>query len=194
MFHQSRLGIVTLLEIDGNPLGNLRSQAAAVSSLHCRNAWPRNSFMVRTGGKVAINVEEVIDGGMNIQKALSRSRRLEALLFLLASADRQMRVLTPIIPKQALLARRVRTTIGVLVHARSVAPGASARQRDNASAVAFARAGGQANAHSHTDYSAASASYSAAAAHHLGTPLKSEPLDATAMNDCQNEDAAGRSS
>jgi hypothetical protein len=27
--------IVTLQEIDSNPLGNLRSQAAAVSSLHC---------------------------------------------------------------------------------------------------------------------------------------------------------------
>jgi hypothetical protein len=41
------VGIVTLLGIDGNPLSNLRSQAAAASSLHCRNAWPRNSFMVR---------------------------------------------------------------------------------------------------------------------------------------------------
>jgi hypothetical protein len=33
-------GIVTLLAIATNPLGNLRSQTAAVSSLHCRNAWP----------------------------------------------------------------------------------------------------------------------------------------------------------
>ena len=39
--------IVTLLGIDGNPLGNLRSRAAAIRSLHCRNAWPRNSFIVR---------------------------------------------------------------------------------------------------------------------------------------------------
>jgi hypothetical protein len=50
-----------------------------------------------------------LDGGMNIQKALNRSSGPEALLLMLASADRQMRILTPIVLPQALLMNRVQT-------------------------------------------------------------------------------------
>ncbi len=45
---------------------------------------------------MALDVEGVVDGSMDGQKALRRSRRLEALHSSFALPDRQVRILCPI--------------------------------------------------------------------------------------------------
>src|SRR6202048_396575 len=52
---------------------------------------------------MALEVEGIVDGGMNAQKALRRGRRFEALHLALAPAHHLMRILRPIVFSQALL-------------------------------------------------------------------------------------------
>jgi hypothetical protein len=52
---------------------------------------------------MALDVESVVDGGMNRQEALGCSRRPEPLHLALSSSYRLMRILGPIVPAQSLL-------------------------------------------------------------------------------------------
>ena len=52
---------------------------------------------------MALEVEGIVDGGMNAQKALRRCGRFEALHLSLASAHHLMRILCPIVFSPALL-------------------------------------------------------------------------------------------
>jgi len=51
---------------------------------------------------MALDVESVLDGGVNGQEALGGSGRFETLHLALASSHRQVRILGPIVPAQAL--------------------------------------------------------------------------------------------
>ncbi len=52
---------------------------------------------------MAVNVDVVVDSGMDIEESLRRSREFEPLLLLFASAYAQMRIFATIILPQALL-------------------------------------------------------------------------------------------
>jgi hypothetical protein len=52
---------------------------------------------------MALNIERVMDDGVNRQEPLRRSGRFETLHLPLASSHRQMRILGPIVFPQALL-------------------------------------------------------------------------------------------
>ena len=49
---------------------------------------------------MALDVEGVVDGGMDGEKLLSRSLRFESLLLSLSTSDRQMRILGAIVVAQ----------------------------------------------------------------------------------------------
>jgi len=51
---------------------------------------------------MALDVERVLNGGVNRQESLSRSGRFETLHLPLASSSRLMRILSPIVPPQPL--------------------------------------------------------------------------------------------
>ena len=55
------------------------------------------------GNKMALNVECILDDGVNSQEPLRRSGRFETLHLPLASSHRQMRILGPVVRPQALL-------------------------------------------------------------------------------------------
>src|SRR5580704_6029431 len=55
------------------------------------------------GCEMALDVERVLDGGVNRQEPLGRSGRFETLHLPLASSSRLMRILGPIVRAQALL-------------------------------------------------------------------------------------------
>jgi hypothetical protein len=55
-----------------------------------------------SGYEVALKVEVVVDGSVDRQEALSRSRRFETLHLALASTNRQMRILGAIVPTSPL--------------------------------------------------------------------------------------------
>jgi hypothetical protein len=54
---------------------------------------------------MALEVEDIVDRGVNRQEALGRSGRLETLHLVLASSNRLMRILSPIV--LCALARRI---------------------------------------------------------------------------------------
>ena len=58
---------------------------------------------------MALEVEVVVDGGVDIEKALRRPGRLEALHLTLTSSHRLMRVFGPIVFAQPLLMRAVQS-------------------------------------------------------------------------------------
>jgi hypothetical protein len=60
---------------------------------------------------VALNVERIVDGGMEIEETLGGSGRLEALHFPLPSSDDLMRVLSPTVCPQPLLMTRAEVEI-----------------------------------------------------------------------------------
>jgi hypothetical protein len=60
---------------------------------------------------MALEVEDVIDGGMGGQESLSRARRFEPLELPFAAPDQQMRILCPIVLSQPLLVPRTHADI-----------------------------------------------------------------------------------
>jgi len=55
------------------------------------------------GDEMALDVEGIVNGGVNGQESLGRSRRFESLHLAFASSRRLMRILSPIVPPKALL-------------------------------------------------------------------------------------------
>ena len=58
---------------------------------------------------MALQVEGVVNCSVNAQEALGRSRRLEPLQLALASSDRLMRILCPIVLSEPLLMQTSQT-------------------------------------------------------------------------------------
>jgi hypothetical protein len=62
---------------------------------------------------MTLDVERVVNGGVNGQEALGRSGRFETLHLALASSSRLMRILGPIVLAQPLLMARRQSNFGL---------------------------------------------------------------------------------
>jgi hypothetical protein len=60
---------------------------------------------------MALEVEDVIDGGMGGQESMSGARRFEPLELPFAAPDQQMRILCPIVLSQPLLVPRAQADV-----------------------------------------------------------------------------------
>jgi len=83
-------------------LGLCQTRVGLEFSLLSLQCLPSEDAERVAGNKMALNVERILDDGLNRQEPL-HSGRFETLHLPLASSHRQMRILGPIVSPQALL-------------------------------------------------------------------------------------------